>query len=201
MVKHYKNGSKPLAKSATIHGPTQSPIMTDPNPVYLPGESTEYRKARRQLLEAELELRRGMESVAALRRTLPLGGEIPKDYVFQEGAAELADDSTVRNVRMSDLFAPGKDTLILYSFMYGPQMKQPCPMCTSMLDGLDGQVLHAGQQVNVAVAAKSPIQRIRQFARARGWRNLRLLSSADTTYNADYLGETSAGEQDRKSVV
>jgi predicted dithiol-disulfide oxidoreductase (DUF899 family) len=169
--------------------------MTPANTVHLPGESTEYRKARQQLLEAELELRRRTEAVATLRRGLPLGGEIPKDYAFQEGAADLSDATTVRSVRLSELFSPGKDTLVVYSFMYGPRMQQACPMCTSMLDGLDGQVIHATQRANVAVVAKSPIQRIREYARTRGWRNLRLLSSADNTYNADYLGETPDGAQ------
>ena len=169
--------------------------MTLASSVHLPGESTEYRKARQQLLEAEMELRRRTEAVAVLRRALPLGGEIPKDYAFQEGAADLANETAVRGVRMSELFAPGKDTLVVYNFMYGPQMKQACPMCTSMLDGLDGQVIHASQRINLAVVAKSPIQRIWQHARARGWRHLRLLSSADNTYNADYLGETADGEQ------
>ncbi len=163
--------------------------------VHLPGESAEYRKARQQLLAAEMELRRQTEAVAALRRALPQGGEIPKDYAFQEGAPDLADEKAVRSTRLSELFSPGQDALILYSFMYGPQMKQACPMCTSMLDGLNGQIPHIRERANIAIVAKSPIARIRDHARARGWRNLRLLSSADTTYNADYLGEAADGSQ------
>jgi predicted dithiol-disulfide oxidoreductase (DUF899 family) len=68
-------------------------------------------------------------------------------------------------------------------------------MCTSMLDGLDGIAPHATQRVNFAVVAKSPIDRILKFARERGWRNLRLLSSAGTTYNRDYGGEAEDGSQ------
>ena len=79
--------------------------------------------------------------------------------------------------------------------MFGPQMPAPCPMCTSMLDGLDAQAPHVTQRVNVAVVAKSPIARIREFARDRGWRHLRLLSSAANTYNRDYHGETDDGAQ------
>lgn len=169
--------------------------MTTSAPVHFPGESAAYRKARLQLLEAEIDLRRRTESLAAQRRTLPLGGEIPQDYVFQEGAADLADATTVRSVKFSELFGPGKDTLIVYSFMYGPQMQAACPMCTSMLDALDGQARHVTQRANLAVVAKSPIARIREFARGRGWTGLRLLSSADTAYNADYRAETPAGAQ------
>lgn len=90
-----------------------------------PNEPTNYRETRNALLEAEMSLRRNLEEVAALRRKLPLGGEVPEDYVFEEGAADINDDKTVRKVRLSELFAPGKDTLIVYSYMFGPKMKEP----------------------------------------------------------------------------
>lgn len=163
--------------------------------VRFPGEGRRYRQARNELLLAERQLRRHIEKVAALRRQLPLGGEPEQDYVFEEGAPDIADRNTVRQVMMSELFRSGKDSLILYSFMYGPSMQQPCPMCTSMLDGLHGSVTHATQRINFAIVAKSPIQRIRDFARQRSWINFRILSSASNTYNRDYHGETSDGDQ------
>jgi predicted dithiol-disulfide oxidoreductase (DUF899 family) len=133
-----------------------------------PNESDEYRAARNQLLKAEIDLRRRIEEVAAQRRRLPLGGEIAQDYVFEEGPRDLRAPETAPNqVRLSQLFQPGKDTLIVYSFMYAPQMDHACPMCTSILDGLDGQTQHVTQRVNLVVAAKSPIRRIREHARAR----------------------------------
>jgi predicted dithiol-disulfide oxidoreductase (DUF899 family) len=88
-----------------------------------PGESPAYRDARNQLLEAEIALRKNIEQVATLRRTLPLGGEVSEDYVFDEGASDLQDSTTMRKTRLSELFQPGKDTLAIYSFMYGPKMK------------------------------------------------------------------------------
>ncbi len=159
-----------------------------------PGESKAYRAARNQLLKAEMELRKEMESVAALRRKLPLGGTIPEDYEFEEGAADLADTETVRRVKMSEL-SQRDASLVVYSYMYGPAMAKACPMCTSILDALDRTVQHAGQRINVAVVAKSPIQRIRAIARERGWKNLRLLSSAGNSYNRDYRGEDAKGSQ------
>jgi predicted dithiol-disulfide oxidoreductase (DUF899 family) len=90
-----------------------------------PGESASYREARDQLLDAEIKLRKNIEEVAALRRKLPVGGEVPQDYIFTQGAADLNDTSTERKIRFSELFAPGKDTLIIYSFMFGPNMKEP----------------------------------------------------------------------------
>lgn len=176
------------------------------NPTF-PGESAEYRAARDRLLEQEIELRRAMEAVAVARRELPPGGPIPEDYVFQGAGA----DGTPTDVRLSELFAPGKDSLVIYSMMFprysgderpGPEGGQtavlplaegPCPSCTAFLDQLDGAAEHATQRVNFAVVAKAPLRRILTFAKERGWR--RLLSSAGNSYNRDYLGETPEGHQ------
>jgi predicted dithiol-disulfide oxidoreductase (DUF899 family) len=161
---------------------------------HFPGESAAYRKARNGLLRSEIELRRQIESVATARRKLPLGGTVPEDYIFEEGAADIADTMTARRVRLSELFGD-KDTLVAYSFMYGPAMAKACPMCTSMLDGLSGQAPHVAQRASLVVIAKSPIERIRAYARERGWSGLRLLSSAGNTYNRDYKGEGTDGSQ------
>ena len=93
--------------------------------VRFPGESPAYREARNELLEAEVELRKKLEAVAALRRKLPLGGQIQEDYVFREGARDLSDTKTEKKIPMSELFAPGKDSLIIYSYMFGPRMPEP----------------------------------------------------------------------------
>jgi predicted dithiol-disulfide oxidoreductase (DUF899 family) len=161
--------------------------MPPHSPMHFPGESARYRAARNRLLTAERGLRKQVEQVARLRRKLPLGGAIPEDYVFEEDAG--------RSVKMSDLFRNRLDTLVLYSFMFGPQMKQACPMCTSFIDSLNGAAPHAVQRLNLAVVAKSPISRLREFGGQRGWHHLRLLSSAHNTYNRDYHGETADGGQ------
>jgi predicted dithiol-disulfide oxidoreductase (DUF899 family) len=177
--------------------------------IAFPGESAEYRAARNRLLEQEIELRRAMEAVAAARRRLPPGGVVPQDYIFQAHGP----DGGPAAVRLSELFAPGQDSLVIYSMMFprdprddrpGPASGQtallplaqgPCPSCTAFLDQLDGAAEHASQHINLAVAGKAPIERILAFGAERGWRRLRLLSSAGTTYNRDYLAETPDGEQ------
>lgn len=156
-----------------------------------PNETRGYRRARERLLKAEIALRKQVETVAALRRKLSVGGVVPQDYVF-EGVDPLTG---IRSVRLSELFAPGRDTLILYSFMYGPAMMQACPSCTSIIDSLDGAAMHVSQRVNLAVVAKSPLQRILAFARERGWRHVQLLSSAGNSYNHDYHAEDADGKQ------
>ena len=159
-----------------------------------PDESDEYRTARDELLAAEAELRRHVEEVAARRRALPPGGVVPEDYAF----TELVDGKPV-TTRLSELFG-AQDTLFLYSFMYGPEMETACPSCTSMLDGLDGQVRHIDQSIATAVVAKHDIDTIHAHARDRGWSDLRLVSSAGTTYNADYHGEVEGGQMTMANV-
>jgi predicted dithiol-disulfide oxidoreductase (DUF899 family) len=177
--------------------------------ITFPGESAEYRAARDGLLDQEIELRRAMEQLAATRRDLPPGGAVPEDYVFQGPGAS----GTPTDVRLSDLFMPGRDSLVIYSAMFprdpsddrpGPSagktallpiLEGPCPSCTAQLDQLDGAAEHASQRLNLAVVAKAPLARVLAFAEERGWRRLRLLSSSGNTYNRDYHAETPAGDQ------
>ena len=177
--------------------------------IALPGESREYRAARDRLLGQEIELRRAMEAVATARRELPPGGHVPRNYTFQGAGAE----GVPIDVRLSELFAPGKDSLVIYSFMFprdpddqtpGPRTGQtallplaegPCPTCTAFIDQLEGAAEHVGQNVNVAIVAKTPLPRLLAFASERGWRRLRFLSSATNMYNVDYHAETPEGTQ------
>jgi len=160
-----------------------------------PGETESYRRSRNQLLQAEVDLRGRVEEVAALRRQLPLGGQIAEDYIFEEGSRDLNDTRTIRQVPLSELFQPGRDTLAIYSFMFGPKMKAACPMCSSIIDALNATAVHAAQRMNLVVVARSPLERLRSFAQERGWNRLRLLSSAGNNYNRDYYGENAEGGQ------
>lgn len=154
--------------------------------VSFPNESAAYRAARNALLEAEMTLRAQVEAVAAMRRALPPGGLIPQDYEFERIGADLNPE----RVKMSELFG-GHNTLVLYSFMYGPEREEPCPGCTHLLDCLDGAARHLGQRVAFHVVAKSPIARLAAWAHTRGWNNLSLISTAGNAYDADYFGDTS----------
>jgi predicted dithiol-disulfide oxidoreductase (DUF899 family) len=155
-----------------------------------PDESDEYRAARDALLQEEIELRRRTEAVAEQRRSLPLGGEVPTDYAF---------DGAGGTVHLSELFEEGKDTLFLYNHMFIPgeqglPLEGACPACTSIIDAVDAEAPHIVQRVNLAVVAKAPLEQFEDHGRTRGWRNVRLLSSAGTTYNADYHGESDQGQ-------
>lgn len=159
------------------------PLMDLKHGLRFPGESLKYRAARDKLLQEEIELRRHLERVAAHRRELPPGGEAD-DYLF---------DSEDGPARLSQLFEPGKQSLVTYNWMFGPERKESCPSCAAFLDALDGAALHIMQRVNLVVIARSPIERLAAFKHHRGWRHLDLMSSAGNSFNADYFALTSDG--------
>ena len=165
-----------------------------------PSESAEYRRARNQLLEAEDALRQPDPAGRGGAPGAPGGRPDPQDYVF-----ESAGDGG--EVRFSELFAPGKDSLVIYSMMFPrwsedpragapdgktallPLVEQPCPSCTSVVDGLEGAAFHLAERINLVVIAKTGPGRLGDFARERDWRNLRVLSSRGNTFNR---GDTSS---------
>lgn len=158
--------------------------------VTFPGETAEYRAARDALLRAEMDLRRQIEAVAAQRRALPPGGLVEKTYSFTLATPGHEED----RVDLAGLFAGGKDSLVIYGFMYADD-GTPCPMCSAFLDSFDGAVPHIRQQADVAIVAKTGAARLRDWAAERGWRNLPLFSSAGNDFNADYHAESASHGQ------
>jgi predicted dithiol-disulfide oxidoreductase (DUF899 family) len=156
------------------------------NTARMPNESAEYRAARNALLAEEIELRRQLERVAALRRALPPGGLVTGDYRFdtEDGPTDLAG-----------LFGD-KQTLAVYSYMFGPHRQRPCPMCTNLLDAWDGNAEDAAQKMSLVVVARSPIQRLIDWKRERGWKALRLVSDVTGDYSRDYLALRPDGGED-----
>ncbi|MBB5315957.1 DUF899 family protein [Tunturibacter empetritectus] len=178
--------------------------------ITFPGESPEYRAARNRLLDEEISLRRAMESVAIARRNLPPGGPVPEDYLFDT----IDPNGNPEKIKLSQLFTPEQKSLVVYNFMFprwskdsrpGPTKgatadlkleDSPCPSCTALLDSLDPTAIHfAPSGLNFVVIAKAPIERIATYARERGWKNLRLLSSAGNNFKRDYQAENSEGDQ------
>jgi predicted dithiol-disulfide oxidoreductase (DUF899 family) len=154
------------------------------NPVRIPNESAEYRAARTALLAEEINLRRHIERVAEQRRALPTGAEVSGEYKFvgEEGEVDLAG-----------LFGD-KDTLVVYSFMYGPDMKRPCPMCTNAIGPWDAVALDLDQKVSFVVVARSPVERLEAWKQERGWRNIRLYSDANDKYSHDWFAVSPEGD-------
>ena len=151
--------------------------LASTNTERVPNESAEYRRARQALLVEEIELRRHIERVAELRRALPPGGEVTRTYEFigESGAASLAD-----------LFG-NKQTLIVYSYMFGPQREKPCPMCTSFMSTWEAKLPDIEQRASFVFVARSPIARLIEAKAARGWSRHKVYSDASGDYTRDYV--------------
>ena len=179
-------------------------------------ETPEYRLARDRLLDDEIALRRQMEAVAAKRRALPPGPPVREDYVFERTGA----NGTPERVRLSELFRPGTDTLLVYAYMFPryktdaraaathgelatlPKIEQPCPSCTVLLDQLNAAAPHfEAAGASFAVVANTTPERLDAVARDRGWTHLRLLSSRGTAFKRDYRAEIEDGQQEVMILV
>jgi predicted dithiol-disulfide oxidoreductase (DUF899 family) len=162
----------------------------------LPNESPEYLAKREEVREAEIELLKQRERVAALRRELPKGARI-QDYEFLEGPTSLdAGDEPVKKTRLSELLTAPDRSLVIYHFMFGKKQTNPCPMCTAWIDGYNGVAHHIAQNLDLAIVAAADPFTLRSYARERGWNKLRLLSAGDSTFKFDLGSEDREGGQD-----
>jgi predicted dithiol-disulfide oxidoreductase (DUF899 family) len=149
--------------------------MAEANKTSWLGESAEYRRARNALLAEEIELRRQIQRVAEQRRALP-PGPVAKDYRFvDDQGAELS---------LLDLFGE-HGSLFTYLWMYGPERKRPCPMCTSFVGSLDIPAPDIEQRLSLAIIGRSPVARQLAFARERGWRNLKFYQPIGEDFERD----------------
>ncbi len=167
---------------------TQSSILTparalaDRNRAHFPNENAAYRQARNVLLAEEIELRRHIERVAEMRRQLPPGGEVKRTYHFTGEYGQ---------VTLADLFGD-KHTLVVYSYMFGPQREKACPMCTSLMAAWEHKVPDIEQRVALAMVARSPIDRLKAAKAARGWTQLKIYADTDGDFTRDYVSAEDA---------
>lgn len=160
---------------------------------HFPGESPAYREARNALLLEEIELRKLNERIAEKRRALPLGGKVPENYVFTIASDNNCATGTA--LSLTDCFQRNRDTLVIYTLMYGPAAENACPMCSAFLDGLNGETRHLTDRVNLWIAAKSPAEKLRALVKERGWDQLSFISTNGTNFHQDYISESVEGQQ------
>lgn len=79
------------------------------------------------------------------------------------------------------------DTLVVYSYMFGPERDTPCPMCTSFMSGFDHKIADINQRLALAFTARAPIDRLIAAKKARGWTNLPAYSDPTGGYTRDYV--------------
>ncbi len=156
--------------------------MAARNPIRHPGESAEYRAARQALLVEEIELRRQLERVARHRRALPPGAEVTKTYRF---------DGESESITLAEMFGE-HDTLIAYSYMFGPQRKHPCPMCTSLMNTWELKLEDVEENAALVFIARSPIERLLTTRAELGWKNLRVFSDAAGEYTREWVSAEDA---------
>lgn len=137
-------------------------------------ESSAYSKAREALLAEEIEVRRHLGRLARQNRELPEGPELTDDWKFigMNGG----------EMRLADMFGP-HETLVLYHWMYGPERKRPCPMCTNLLGPLAANAADLRQHVGLAVVSRSPVERMSAFGVERGWRDLPLYQAVGDDFS------------------
>jgi predicted dithiol-disulfide oxidoreductase (DUF899 family) len=165
----------------------------DAPPMWPDGASEEYRTARLALVEAEQALSDQIEAVAAMRRQLPPGATVP-DYEFTEGPRDLDADGPITSVRLVDLFGSHEE-LVVYHIMFHPDDDAACAMCSMWVDGLHGVSHHLARRMGFAVIGKAPIEKLRAWARRRGWNGARIVSSFDSPFTTDLGIEGSRGGQ------
>jgi predicted dithiol-disulfide oxidoreductase (DUF899 family) len=174
--------SSSVLKPVTSSAPKPAAELARASRVRFPNESAEYRRAREALLAEEIELRRHIERVAEQRRDLPPGGEVTKRYAFEGENGK---------VTLSGLFGD-KQTLVVYSYMFGPQREKPCPMCTSFMSTWEAKLPDLEQRVAFVFTARSPIARLIAAKKDRGWTRHKIFSDPSGDYTRDYVSAEDA---------
>jgi predicted dithiol-disulfide oxidoreductase (DUF899 family) len=122
----------------------------------------------------EKEATRARDALAAERRRLPRV-RIEKDYSFEGPGGEAA---------LPDLFE-GRNQLLLYHFMFGPNQEAGCDGCSMVLDQLPHLAhLHA-RDTSFAAVSRAPIAKIEAYRKRMGW-TVPWYSSFGSDFNVDF---------------
>jgi predicted dithiol-disulfide oxidoreductase (DUF899 family) len=139
------------------------------------GTPEEHLAARLELLAAEKEHTRHGDELAQLRRSLPWV-RVAKEYRFDTDEGEKT---------LAELFA-GRSQLLVYHFMFGPEWKVGCTICSYWADNFNGGVVHlAHRDVTMLGASRAPLERIQAYKRRMGW-SFPWVSAGRNDFNYDY---------------
>ncbi len=143
----------------------------------------EWIEARKALLGKEKAFTRQRDELSAARRALPWV-KIEKPYVF---------DGPAGKVTLADAF-DGRDQLVVYHFMFGPDWQEGCPSCSYLADHFDGAIGHLNQRdVTLVVVSRAPLETLEAYRARMGWR-FTWLSSVGGDFNRDFHVSFSAEE-------
>jgi len=146
-------------------------------------DQSQWQEARVGLMEREKAFTKERDALSAARRDLPWL-EITADYRF---------DSPDGEVTLADLF-DGRDQLLIYHFMMGPDWDEGCPSCSFWADNYDGTEVHlAHRDTAFAVVSRTSVDNIEAYRRRMGW-SFRWVSSLNSPFNYD-MGVSFTPEQ------
>jgi len=138
------------------------------------GTQEQWQAERDRLLKEEKELTRRGDELARKRRELPWV-PVGSDYVF---------DTEAGTKTLAELF-DGRSQLLVYHFMFGPPYEAGCPVCSSIADTLDPQVVHLkARDTTLLLASRAPLDRLLAFRERMGW-GIDWVSSGGSTFNRD----------------
>jgi predicted dithiol-disulfide oxidoreductase (DUF899 family) len=138
------------------------------------GTQEEWQAERDELLKEEKELTRRGDELARKRRELPWV-PVEKDYRFE----------TANGMKtLAELF-DGRSQLLVYHFMFGPPWEAGCPVCSSITDTLDPQVVHLkARDTTLVLASRAPLEHLLAYRERMGW-GIDWVSSGGSDFNRD----------------
>jgi predicted dithiol-disulfide oxidoreductase (DUF899 family) len=143
-------------------------------PQHKVGTQEEFDTAREELLAEEKELTRRSDELARKRRELPWV-PVEKDYSFETEAGTKS---------LAELF-DGRSQLLVYHFMFGPPYEAGCPVCSSIADTLDPQVVHLkARDATLLLASRGPLEKLLAYRERMGW-GIEWVSSGGSDFNRD----------------
>ena len=143
-----------------------------PHPVV---SQEEWLIARKALLAKEKEEGRVRDDVNAARAALPWV-RIEKDYAFDTKAGRKS---------LSDLFE-GRDQLLVYHFMLGPDWTEGCPRCSFLCDHIGDTLPHLNNHgVTWTAVSRAPLALIETYKERMGW-DFPWASSFGSDFNYDF---------------
>ena len=148
----------------------------------------EWLTARKALLAKEKQFTQARDRLSAERRNLPWV-KVDKDYVF---------DGPNGRETLADLFA-GRNQLLVYHFMFGPDWTEGCPSCSFWADSYNGIVVHLNHRdVSLVAISRAPLEKLEGYKARMGW-SFKWVSSYGTDFNRDY--QVSFRPEEQKAAV
>ena len=130
---------------------------------------------RKAFLAEEKAFTRARDALSSKRRELPWV-KIETAYIF---------DGPQGKRTLSDLFA-GRNQLIVYHFMMGPDWEQGCKSCSFWADNFNDIIVHLNHRdVSMIAVSSAPLSKIEAFRKRMAW-NFNWVSSGGTTFNQDF---------------